>query len=119
MAFQVRDMTDAMNAASAYPLQELRADGGAAVMDLLLQLQAEQSRMPVARPRSLESTALGAATLAGLAEDMWGSLDDLAALWSASARFEPVLPVELTDALYAVWRRAVERAEGWAEPTVP
>ena len=76
MAFQVRDMTDAMMAASAHPLSALRADGGAAAMDLLLRLQAEQSRMSVARPRSTESTALGAATLAGLAEGMWGSLDE-------------------------------------------
>jgi glycerol kinase len=115
IAFGVRDMTDAMGAASVRPLSLLRADGGAAAMDLLLQLQAEQSRMPVARPRSLESTALGAATLAGLAVGMWGSLDELSALWSASARFEPELPVELTDALYAVWTRTVERARGWAE----
>ena len=78
MAFQVRDMTDAMAAASAHPLSALRADGGAAAMDLLLELQAEQSRMPVARPRSLESTALGAATVAGLAEGMWSSLSELA-----------------------------------------
>ncbi len=119
MAFQVRDMTDAMSAASAHPLSELRADGGAAAMDLLLRLQAEQSRMAVARPRSTESTALGVATLAGLAEGMWGSLDDLAGLWSASARFEPELPVELTDAFYAVWQRAVGRARGWAEPARP
>jgi glycerol kinase len=117
MAFQVRDMTDAMTAASAYPLVALRADGGAAAMDLLLQLQAEQSRMPVARPKSLESTALGAATLAGLAEGMWSSLDDLAGLWSASAEYEPELPVELTDAVYAVWQRAVERSRGWAAGT--
>jgi glycerol kinase len=115
MAFQVRDMTDAMAAASAHPLSALRADGGAAAMDLLLTLQAEQSRMPVARPRSTESTALGAATLAGLAEGVWGSLDELAGLWGASAQFEPELPIELTDALYAVWRRAVERAQGWSE----
>jgi glycerol kinase len=108
-------MTDAMTAASAYPLVALRADGGAAAMELLLQLQAEQSRMPVARPPSLESTALGAATLAGLAEGMWGSLDELAGLWTSSARFEPELPVELTDAVYAVWQRAVDRARGWAE----
>ena len=65
-------------------------------------------------PGRRESTALGAATLAGLAEGVWGSLDELAGLWSASARFEPELPVELTDALYAVWQRAVERARGWA-----
>ncbi len=112
IAFQVRDMTDAMEAASAYPLSSLRADGGAAAMDLLLQLQAEQSNMPVARPRSTESTALGAATLAGLAEGVWGSLGELSGLWSASRQFEPALPTELTDALYAVWRRAVERSAG-------
>ncbi len=95
MAFQVRDMTDAMAAACSYPLSALRADGGAAAMDLLLQLQAEQSRMTVARPRSLESTALGAATLAGLAEGVWSSLDELSALWEAESVFEPQLPAEL------------------------
>jgi glycerol kinase len=114
IAFQVRDMTDAMGAASAYPMTALRADGGAAAMNLLLQLQAEQSRMPVSRPVSLESTALGAATLAGLAEGVWGSVEEVAGLWSASAEFTPELPVELTDALYATWQRAVERSKGWA-----
>jgi len=114
IAFQVRDMTDAMGAASVHPLSSLRADGGAAAMDLLLRLQAEQSRMPVARPRSTESTALGVATLAGLAQGVWGSLGELHGLWSASRQFEPELPVELTDALYAVWRRAVDRSRGWA-----
>jgi glycerol kinase len=119
MAFQVRDMTDAMGNASPTPMTELRADGGAAAMDLLLQLQAEQSRVPVARPRSLESTALGAATLAGLAQGVWGSIEDLAALWSAAAEFTPALPLELTDALYAVWQRTVERSRGWAEEAPP
>jgi glycerol kinase len=123
MAFQVRDMTDAMSAAmsapsettaSAQPLSALRADGGAAAMDLLLELQAEHSRVPVARPRSLESTALGAATMAGLAEGVWSSLDELAALWEAETVFEPQLPAELADATYAVWRRSVEKAKGWA-----
>jgi glycerol kinase len=114
MAFQVRDMTDAMAAASAHDLSALRADGGAATMDLLLELQAEQSRMPVARPRSLESTALGAATMAGLAEGVWSSLDELADLWEAETLFEPRLPAELAAATYAGWRRAVEKAGGWA-----
>jgi glycerol kinase len=115
MAFQVRDMTDAMAAASAYPLSALRADGGAAAMDLLLELQAEQSRMPVARPASLESTALGAATVAGLAEGVWSSLSELSSLWQAEGTFEPQLPVALTDATYAQWRRAVDKSMGWAE----
>jgi glycerol kinase len=104
-----------MAAASAYPLSALRADGGAAAMDLLLELQAEQSRMPVARPRSLESTALGAATVAGLAEGVWSSLSEMAALWEAEAVFEPQLPAELADATHAVWRRAVEKSMGWAD----
>jgi glycerol kinase len=115
MAFQVRDMTDAMAAASSHPLSALRVDGGAAAMDLLLELQAEQSRMPVARPRSLETTALGAATVAGLAEGVWSSLTELAALWRAEQTFEPQLPAELADATYAVWRRAVEKSMGWAD----
>ena len=118
MAFQVRDMTDAMSAvmatASAPSLSALRADGGAAAMDLLLDLQAEQSRMPVARPRALESTALGAATMAGLAAGVWSSLDELARLWEADTVFEPRLPAELADATYANWRRTVEKATGWA-----
>jgi glycerol kinase len=116
MAFQVRDMTDAIVAASSTPLFALRADGGAAVMDLLLELQAEQVRMPVSRPRVLESTALGAATIAGLAEGVWSSLDELEALWESDRSFLPQLPVELADAAYAVWQRAVEKARGWAVP---
>jgi glycerol kinase len=70
--------------------------------------------MPVARPRSLESTALGAATLAGLAEGVWSSLEELAALWEVDSVFEPQLPIELADATYAVWNRAVEKSKGWA-----
>jgi glycerol kinase len=117
MAFQVRDMTDAMAdvmAAASRPLSALRADGGAAAMNLLLELQAEQSRMTVARPRTLESTALGAATIAGLAEDVWPSLDALAARWEAEIVFEPQLPPEFADAGHAAWRRAVEKSMGWA-----
>ena len=109
MAFQVRDMTDAMAAASAHPLSALRADGGAAAMDLLLELQAEQSRCRWPGPARPSRPRSGAATVAGLAEGVWGSLDELAGLWQAAAVFEPELRAELTDALYAVWRRAVER----------
>ena len=83
-------------------------------MDLLLQLQAEQSRTPVARPRSLESTAVGAATLAGLVEGVWGSLEELAALWEADTVFSPGEPTELADAAHAKWTRAVEKSMGWA-----
>jgi len=115
MAYQVRDMTDAMAEVMGRPVASLRADGGASAMDLLLQLQAEQSRAPVARPRSTESTALGAATLAGLAEGVWASTDELAGLWRLDREFAPELPVELTDALYAGWQRALERSRNWAQ----
>ncbi len=119
MAFQVRDMTDAMAAASTHRLSALRADGGAAAMDLLLQLQAEQSRMPVARPRALESTALGAANLAGLVEGVWSSLAELSTLWRPERTFEPQLPAELADAAHAVWCRAVENSMSWADLDPP
>src|SRR5437762_12450006 len=77
MAYQTRDVVDAMTAASGHAVRALRADGGASVMDLLLQLQADQLQVPVTRPVVQETTALGAAYLAGLAEGVWGSLDDL------------------------------------------
>jgi glycerol kinase len=103
-----------MAAATSRPLSALRADGGAAAMDLLLELQAEQSRMTVARPHILETTALGAATIAGLAEEVWPSLDALAARWEAEIVFEPQRPRELADAGHAAWHRAVEKSMGWA-----
>jgi len=113
IAFSVRAMVDAMAQAAAAP-SVLRVDGGAAAMDLLLQLQADQLRVPVARPTSIESTALGAAMLAGLAEGVWGSLDELASLWRLDAKFTPEADRALADAAYAKWLRAVERSERWA-----
>ena len=83
-------------------------------MDLLLQMQADQLGMPVARPTSIESTALGAAMLAGLAEGVWGSLDELASLWHLDARFTPDADQAVADAAYAIWLRAVERSKRWA-----
>jgi glycerol kinase len=115
MAFQVRDMLTAMTEATGQPLRQLRADGGAAAMDLLLQLQADQLRAPVVRPRVVESTALGAATLAGLAEGVWGSLDDLAAQWQPDTEREPEMDEVWVDLAYAAWQRAVERSRGWAD----
>jgi glycerol kinase len=114
IAFQVRDMVDAMTAATGQICRQLRADGGASAMDLLLQLQADQLRTTVARPRSVESTALGAATLAGLAEGVWGSLDELAAIWALDAEFTPQLDAVWADAAYAGWLRAVGKSRGWA-----
>jgi glycerol kinase len=113
MAFQVRDVVDAMTGAGGH-VSALRVDGGASVMDLLLQLQADQLRVPVERPGTAETTALGAATLAGLAEGVWGSLDTLSSLWARDAQFTPHASVAAADGAYAGWRRAVERSLGWA-----
>jgi glycerol kinase len=102
-----------MSTAAVAPLV-LRVDGGAAAMDLLLQLQADQLGVPVARPTSIESTALGAAMLAGLGEGVWGSLDELASLWHLEVQFAPEADRELADAAYATWLVAVERSKRWA-----
>ncbi|MDQ1439783.1 MAG: glycerol kinase [Acidimicrobiaceae bacterium] len=111
MAFQTRDVVSAMSTASGTEITSLRVDGGASVMDLLLQLQADQLQIPVARSRVADTTALGAAYLAGLAEGVWGSLDQLASLWGADAEARPL---RSDDGKYEQWRRAVERARGWA-----
>lgn len=112
IAYSVRAMVEAMSPA-ATPT-ELRADGGAAAMDLLLQMQADQLGVRVARPAEVESTALGAAMLAGLAEEFWGTLDDLAALWRLDAQFAPEADPEMRDAGYSTWLRTVERSKNWA-----
>ncbi len=113
LAFETRDVLDAMAAAGTVP-KRVRVDGGASVMDLLLELQAAQSGIPVARPRSVESTALGAATLAGLSEGVWGSLEDLAAFWHAERVFEPPPDRGPADVAHQAWLAAVDRARGWA-----
>ena len=89
MAYQVRDVIDAMVAASGTPIVDLRVDGGASVMDLLCQFQADQLGVTVQRPVDQETTALGAAFLAGLAEGIWASTDDIAAAWTLEAEFTP------------------------------
>ena len=115
LAFEVRAITDAMAQAVGRPLAEVRADGGAAAMDLLLATQADQSRVTVARPTSLESTALGAATVAGLAEGVWADVDELGSLWKASVTFAPSKDSALlADAAYATWIDAVGRSRSWA-----
>jgi glycerol kinase len=114
MAFQTRDVVEAMVRASGRPVLSLRADGGAAAMDLLLQLQADHLGVPVARPRNQETTAAGAAYLAGLAEGIWGSLADVTAAWRVDATFEPSPDRTVADLTYAQWQRAVERSRAWA-----
>ena len=113
MAYQTRDVIEAMSAASGHTIESLRVDGGAAAMDLLLQFQADQLGVEVVRPQSNETTALGAAYLAGLAEGVWGSLDDVRDAWQLDQRFTPASDRANADQLYERWRRAVERAQGW------
>jgi glycerol kinase len=114
MAYQTRDVVEAMSAAAGHDVRALRADGGAAAMDLLLSLQADQLGVPVARPRVLDTTALGAAYLAGLAEGVWDSLDDIAANWALDVEVAPSADRVSADAGHHLWRRAVDRARHWA-----
>ena len=114
MAHQTRDVVDAMSGASGHPVRELRADGGASVNDVLLQMQADLLQVPVTRPVIQETTALGAAFLAGLAEGVWSSPADVQAAWHLDATFEPATGAGLADDRHARWHRAVERSRGWA-----
>ena len=115
MAYQTRDVVEAMTAATGRPLSGLRVDGGAAVNDLVLQLQADQLQAPVARSAATETTALGAAFLAGLAEGVWSSTGEVAACWRLDAEFRPLSPRSVVDRRHAEWRRAVHRSRGWAQ----
>jgi glycerol kinase len=116
MAFQTRDVVDTMTDEAGVTLAELRVDGGASVMDLLCQIQADQLGVTVRRPANLETTALGSAYLAGLAEGVWDSVDDIGASWRSDADFEPAGSRAEADARYDRWKEAVERAKGWVEP---
>lgn len=113
MAHQVRDVVDAMTAASGQPIAELRVDGGASAMDLLVQIQADQLGVPVARPVVQETTALGAAYIAGLTEGVWASTADIDASWHLDLRCEPLADRAEVDARHERWRRAVDRSRGW------
>lgn len=112
IAFEVRDVVDAMTTEAGVALPGLQVDGGASANDLLCSLQADQLGVPVQRPRVLETTALGAAFLAGLGTGLWGSTDELAGTWQLEARFEPTAGVR-DDGTYDRWLRAVERSRDW------
>jgi glycerol kinase len=114
MAYQVADVLEAMALDAGDGIDALRADGGAAVNDALLQFQADVLHVPVERPQVTETTALGAAFLAGLATGTWSSTEELAATWRLDRRFEPRMAQADRDRLVQRWRHAVERARGWA-----
>ncbi len=113
MALQTRDVVDAMTAASGTPLVELRVDGGASAMNLLCQFQADQLGVTVRRPIDQETTALGAAYLAGLAEGVWASIDEVGAQWGLDAEFTPEGDRTAADAIHEQWLRAVGRSRDW------
>jgi len=116
IAFQSAELLEAMQKDAGEKLSELRVDGGAAANDLLMQFQADLLGVPVVRPKVLETTALGAAYLAGLTVDLWKSRDELASHWKAERRFEPRMSPSDREARMARWREAVGRSRRWATP---
>jgi glycerol kinase len=115
IAYQTRGVVDAMARDAGVPPQLLRVDGGASRNEFLCQFQADILGIPVERPETTESTALGAAYLAGLATGFWRDQGELAAHLQLGRRFEPGMDVSRREELYAGWERAVERAKGWAK----
>jgi glycerol kinase len=116
IAFQSADLLWAMEADAGIPLAELRVDGGATANTLLMQFQADLLGVPVVRPRVTETTALGAAYLAGLAVGFWRDREEIARLWQEERRFLPAMARDRAAALLRQWGRALERARGWEEP---
>jgi glycerol kinase len=114
IAYQVRDVLAGMDADTGAPLSVLRVDGGAARNDDLLAFQADLLGVPVERPVVTETTAAGAAFLAGIGVGVWSGPDEVAATWRLDRRFEPTMTERERDRLVAGWRRAVERSLGWA-----
>jgi glycerol kinase len=115
IAFQSADLLAAMEADAGLKLREVRVDGGATVNNALMQFQADLLRVPVVRSRTPETTALGAAYLAGLAVGFWRDRDEIAALWRADRSFQPRASTAAMTRLQAGWCRAVERAKSWVD----
>ena len=116
MCYQTRDVLEAMTTDSGVHVKTLRVDGGAVVNNLLMQFQADILGVPVQRPKVAETTALGAAYLAGLAVGFWSSTQELAEHWAIDRTFEPRMSQEQREELYANWNRAVQRSLGWEQP---
>ncbi len=116
IAFQTKDVLEAMRADSDIDIQELRVDGGATVNDTLMQFQADILGIPVVRPKILETTALGAAYLAGLAVGYWGDYQEIKNHWQIDKTFQPKMAPDQVEELTGRWKEAVERAKGWIKP---
>ncbi len=115
ITYQMTDLLKAMKADSHVPLTELRVDGGASVSNIMMQIQANVAGCPVNRPKVVETTALGAAYLAGLAVGFWGGLDEISEIRAVDRIFFPEITQEERDKAYAGWQKAVQRARNWAE----
>jgi glycerol kinase len=118
IALQTADVLRLMQEEARIALRDLRVDGGAARNDYLMQLQADLMGVRVVRPKNIETTALGAAYLAGLAVGFWKSSDDLAKQWSVDREFTPRMPASERDRMMSRWQEAVRRALGWAKDTL-
>ena len=116
IAYQVHDVIKAMESDAGHPLAEMRVDGGAVANDLLVQFQADLLRTPVKRPQVLETTALGAAYLAGLAVGYWDDQDSIRDQWEMDRKFMPSMAPEHVEELRAGWDKALERAKAWEQP---
>jgi glycerol kinase len=115
ICYQTADLLEAMHADSEIDLKELRVDGGAARNDSLLQFQADLLQIPVVRSKITETTALGAAYLAGLAVGFWRSKTELAAHWQEDKRFDPIMPFEIAERYKTTWKEVVKKALDWAK----
>jgi glycerol kinase len=113
MAYQTRDVLAAMEADADIALKELRADGGAIGNDFLAQFQSDMLGVPLLRPRITETTALGAAYLAGLAVGVWDSREQIARLWQQDRRFDPAMEASRRERLYRGWQAAVQATMGF------
>jgi glycerol kinase len=115
IALQVADLLAGMQDDAGHSIAELRVDGGASVNDTLLQIQANLGQIPVVRPKVTETTALGAAYLAGIAVGVWPSREAITPHWAVDRRFEPRISADEAATRRAIWRRAVDRAKGWVQ----
>ena len=115
IAYQVKDLLDAMEKDAGHPLSVLRVDGGASVSNFLMQFQSDMIRKPIDRPKMVETTAFGAAFLAGLAVGVWNSMEDITKIRQSDRVFEPVMDAEKAKEQHNAWLRAVERSLKWIE----
>ncbi|MDX9754415.1 MAG: FGGY-family carbohydrate kinase, partial [bacterium] len=113
IAFQSADVLDVMKEDSGIPMNEVRVDGGASANNLLMQIQADQLQVPVVRPKNVETTALGAAYLAGLAVGYWKNRDEIRQAWQVDRVFEPQQSADEAQSKRELWKRALERAKNW------